>query len=96
MLNFYRFGNLKIFEMTLSKLKMTLPKYLLADNSDFPDDIYILHTEYPRFVLNLKNDHMEWFDDLEGDESELANEIAALIDEASTFYDREMAQYTKD
>jgi hypothetical protein len=82
--------------MTLPKLKMTLPKYLLADNSDFPDDIYILHTEYPRFVLNLRNDQMEWFDDLEGDESELANEIAALIDEASTFYDREMARYTEN
>jgi hypothetical protein len=74
---------------------MTLPKYLLADNSDFPDDIYILHTEYPRFVLNLRNDEMEWFDDLQGDEAELANEIAALIDEASTFYDREMARYSK-
>lgn len=81
--------------MTYPKLKMTLPKYLLADNSDFPDDIYILHTEYPRFVLNLRNDQMEWFDDLEGEESELANEIAALIDEASTFYDREMARYTE-
>ena len=81
--------------MTFPKLKMDLPKYLLADNSDFPDDIYILHTEYPRFVLNLRNDQMEWFDDLEGEESELANEIAALIDEASTFYDREMARYTE-
>ncbi len=81
--------------MTYPKLKMTLPKYLLADNSDFPEDIFILHTEYPRFVINLRNDEMEWFDDLEGDEAELANEIAALIDEASTFYDRETARYSE-
>lgn len=76
-------------------LKMKLPKYLLADNSEYPDDIFILHTEYPRFVINLRNDEMEFFDDLEGDESELANEIAALIEEASAFYDREMEHYVE-
>ena len=39
---------------------MDLPKFLLADNSNFPEDIFILHTEFPRFLINLKNDEIEW------------------------------------
>jgi len=35
---------------------MELPKFVLADNSDFPDDIFIIHLEYPRFLINLKDD----------------------------------------
>ena len=35
---------------------MELPKFLLADNTDYPTAIFIVHTEFPRFVLNL-----EWF-----------------------------------
>ncbi len=73
---------------------MNLPKFLLGDNTDHPDDIYVVHTEYPQFIINLVNDDIEWFDDIQGDEAELANEVAKLIDEASTFYDREMERYT--
>ena len=40
---------------------MTLPKFLLADNSKFPEDIFVLHTEFPRFLINLKDDEVEWF-----------------------------------
>ena len=29
---------------------MKLPKFLLADNSDFPEDLFVVHTEYPRSV----------------------------------------------
>ncbi len=72
---------------------MTLPKFLMGDNTDCPDDIFVIHTDYPRFIINLVNDEVEWFDDLEGEETELANEVADLIEQAGTFYDREMERY---
>jgi len=72
---------------------MNLPKFLMGDNTDFPDDIFIIHTEYPQFVINLVDDEIEWLDDIQGDEVELANEVAELIELASVFYDREMERY---
>ncbi|AUC14703.1 hypothetical protein BTO06_05900 [Tenacibaculum sp. SZ-18] len=70
---------------------MNLPKFLLADNSNHPEDIFVLHTEYPRFLINLKDDSVEWFEDLEGEnEQELANELESLIEQAGKFYDLEM------
>lgn len=75
---------------------MTVPKFLLGDNTDHPEDIFIVHTEYPQFIINLLNDDIEWFDELRGDESEIAVEIAALIEEASIFYDREMERYSEE
>jgi hypothetical protein len=70
---------------------MTLPKFLLADNSNFPEDIFVLHTEYPRFLINLKDDEVEWFEDLTGEnEEDIATELADLMDKAGTFYDQEM------
>ena len=71
-----------------------LPKFLMADNTDQPDAIYIIHTEYPRFVLNLENDEVEWFDALENDdEADLESEMAALIGQAEEFYQREVDRY---
>lgn len=74
---------------------MTLPKFLLGDNTDHPEDIFIVHTEFPQFIINLVNDEIEWMDDLQGDEEELAIEIAELVEEASLFYDREMERYVE-
>ena len=55
---------------------MTLPKFLLADNSSFPEDIFVLHTEFPRFLINLKDDEIEWFEDLTGEtEEDIATEL---------------------
>ena len=73
---------------------MNLPKFLLADNSNFPEDIFVLHTDFPRFLINLKDDSIIWFDDLIGtDENEMANELATLMDAAGEFYDEEMKQF---
>lgn len=73
---------------------MDLPKFLLADNSNFPDDIFVLHTEFPRFLINLKDDEIEWFEDLTGEnEEDIATELADLMDKAGVFYDEEMKQY---
>ena len=75
---------------------MTAPKFLIGDNTDHPDDIFIIHTEFPRFIINLVDDDIEWYDELRGDESEIAIEIATLIEEASIFYDREMERYAEE
>ena len=73
---------------------MQLPKFLLGDNTDFPDDIFIIHTDYPQFIINLVDDEIEWLEDVTGEnEDELTNEINDLIEQASSFYDREMERY---
>lgn len=73
---------------------MELPKFLLADNSSHPDDIFVLHTEFPRFLINLKDDSVEWFEDLTGErEDDIATELADLMDKAGAFYDSEMKQF---
>ena len=70
---------------------MELPKFLLADNSNHPEDIFVLHTEFPRFLINLKDDEIEWFEDLTGEnEEDTATELADLMDKAGQFYDAEM------
>ena len=73
---------------------MDLPKFLLADNSNFPEDIFVLHTEFPRFLINLKDDEIEWFEDLSGErEDDIAGEVSNLIEEASKFYDEQIERY---
>ena len=73
---------------------MDLPKFILGDNTDFPDSIFIIHTDYPRFILNLENDSIKWFENFtELDEEELLTQTKDLIDEASEFYDREVSRY---
>ena len=77
---------------------MELPKFLIADNSATPDKIFILHTEYPRFLLDIETDEVEWFEDLSEEEEgeEFDTEVANLIEQALDFYDGEMAQYDEE
>ena len=73
---------------------MDLPKFLLGDNTDHPESIFIVHTEYPRFIINLENDEVEWFEDFsKEDEKELEDEAETLIQMATDFYDREVSRY---
>jgi len=73
---------------------MTLPKFLLGDNTDFQNAIFIVHTEYPRFIINLENDEVEWLEEFaREDEADLATETEQLIEEAVAFYDREVSRY---
>ena len=70
---------------------MNLPKFLLADNSNFPEDIFVLHTDFPRFLINLKDDEIEWLEDLSGEsEEDIAEEVSDLIEATSKFYDEQM------
>ena len=73
---------------------MTLPKFLLGDNTDHPEAIFIIHTEYPRFIINLENDEVEWLEEFSReDESDLSEEAEQLIESAVAFYDREVSRY---
>lgn len=76
---------------------MELPKFLLGDNTDHQKDIFVIHTEYPRFIINLVNDEIEWLEVFkEADEEILSGEVARLIEDASLFYDREMKRYNEE
>ncbi|WP_299100982.1 hypothetical protein [uncultured Winogradskyella sp.] len=73
---------------------MELPKFILGDNTDHPNAIYIIHTEFPRFIINLENDEVEWFEEFDQhDEKELETETENYIQQATDFYDREVARY---
>jgi len=73
---------------------MEFPKFLLGDNTDYPSAIFIVHTEYPRFIINLENDDVEWLEDFtKEDEKELESEAENLIEQATAFYDREVSRY---
>jgi len=73
---------------------MIRPKFILGDNTDFPDDIFIVHLDYPRFLINLKDDEVEFLEEIDDeDERELESEMEHLITLAGEFYDREMEKY---
>ena len=73
---------------------MELPKFLLGDNTDYPEGIFIIHTEYPRFIINLEDDAVTWLEEFsKEDEEDLAAEAENLIEAATAFYDREVARY---
>lgn len=73
---------------------MELPKFILGDNTDLPSAIFVIHTEYPRFIINLEDDEVEWFEDFtKEDEKDLESEAQSLIEKATVFYDREVARY---
>jgi hypothetical protein len=73
---------------------MNLPKFLLADNSEFPDDIFVIHLDFPRFVINLADDEVELLEDIDSsEEEEIGEELEKLIVEAVAFYDKEMEGY---
>lgn len=76
---------------------MELPKFILGDNTDYPEAIFVIHTEFPRFIINLENDEVEWLEDFDKeDEKELSSETENLIIQATEFYDREVARYEED
>ena len=73
---------------------MELPKFILGDNTDLPSAIFVIHTEYPRFIINLEDDEVEWLEDFtKEDEKDLESETQSLIVQATAFYDREVSRY---
>ena len=76
---------------------MQLPKFLLGDHADYGDEIFIIHTEFPRFILNLVNDEVMWMEDIaDEDEEALSEEMANLIGQAEKFYDEQIEKYGEE
>tara|TARA_B110000003_G_C16593222_1_gene512651 strand:+ start:1158 stop:1382 length:225 start_codon:yes stop_codon:yes gene_type:complete len=70
---------------------MNVPKFLLSSNSDLPEKLFIVHTEFPRFILNIINDEIFWLEEFdENDIKEVKNQTQNLINEALDFYDNEI------
>jgi hypothetical protein len=73
---------------------MKLPEYLIADNSQLQDDIFVLHTVYPRFIINITTDEIEWFDEFTQQEAkENADIIENVIAGAYDFFEAEIKNY---
>ena len=84
-----------MINFSTSKTKqMTLPKFILGDNTEYPNAIFVIHTEFPRFIINLEDDEVEWFEDFDAeDQKELKSETKNAIKLATEFYDAEVAKY---
>lgn len=73
---------------------MEFPKFLLGDNTDYPDAIFVIHTEFPRCIINLVDDEVEWLEEFDkNEEEELLEELQIIVEAASSFYDREIERY---
>ena len=73
---------------------MDFPKFLVADNTDLQDAVFIVHTDFPAFILNLENDEVKWLDDITDEsEGDLTKTLEGLIAEAEDFYTREVERY---
>ena len=70
---------------------MEIPKFLLADNSKFDEEIFVLHTDYPKFLINIVDDSIYWFEEFNKEEKKELDLITPkLIQEAFDFYDNEI------
>ncbi|MDG1684910.1 MAG: hypothetical protein P8H63_02630 [Flavobacteriaceae bacterium] len=71
-----------------------LPEFLLADSSEHPEAIFVIHTTFPRFVINLQNDEIEWWESFTAEDKEIATgEVAHWIEQATQFYDQQISSY---
>tara|TARA_Y200000002_G_C22312997_1_gene509304 strand:- start:173 stop:397 length:225 start_codon:yes stop_codon:yes gene_type:complete len=70
---------------------MEIPKFLLADNSKFGEAIFVLHTDYPKFLINIVDDSIYWFEEFNKEEKKELDLITPkLIQDAFDFYDNEI------
>ena len=73
---------------------MDLPKFLIADSSELKDTLFVIHTSYPRFFLNVINDEIHWMEEFDTeDKLELEFQTARLVEEALSFYDQEIENF---
>lgn len=68
---------------------MKLPKFLIADNEDFPENTYVVHTEKPSFILDVDTEEYKILDGSNADDKALD----ALLEQAFVFYENELDRY---
>jgi len=72
---------------------MNVPEFLLSSNSDLPEELFVVHSEFPRCILNIINDQIFWLEEFdENDIKEIKNQIQILIDQGLDFYDKEITK----
>jgi hypothetical protein len=74
-----------------------LPSFLLADSLEFPDSIFVIHTEFPRFIIDLSTDELTWWERFaSNDKEEATSEIALWIEKATAFYDAQIKEFENE
>lgn len=71
---------------------MFLPKFLIADNSEYPENTYVVHTEKPRFAYDVDSQEVKWL----GPEPEADDIVDDLISQAAAFYESELDTYEEE
>lgn len=75
---------------------MELPKFVVADNTDHPEDVFVIHLEFPRFIINLENDEIQFLEELDEEDTEDIEAVMEdLLVQAGEFYDRESLRYAE-
>ncbi|MCT4664047.1 MAG: hypothetical protein N4A45_02290 [Flavobacteriales bacterium] len=75
---------------------MTTPRFLMADNSQDPERIYVVHTQDPHFVYDIMAEDFVWIENNlsevigSEDESEITTALTQLIEDALAFCRDEM------
>ena len=72
--------------------KVKFPKFLLADNYENSKFLYIIHTEYPTFILNNETKEIKFFHYISDDEKN-SMETKKLIDNALAWIEFELEKY---
>lgn len=71
---------------------MDLPRFLIADNTEYPENVYVVHTEFPRFILDVDSQEVQMFD---GSDTE-DEAIQDLVEQALGFYESELDTYEEE
>ena len=71
---------------------MELPKFLVADNSAYPEVTFVIHTEKPRFIFDVDTQEYALLDNSYPSE----DIIADLLEEAQDFFESELDQYEEE
>lgn len=71
---------------------MELPRFLIADNSEYPENVYVVHTESPRFIVDIDSEDVEILDGSDIDDEVLQD----LVEQAFGFYESELDSYEEE
>lgn len=71
---------------------MELPRFLIADNTEYPENVYVVHTQTPKFILDVDSEEVEILDGSKIEEEGLQD----LIEQALGFYESELDNYEEE
>lgn len=71
---------------------MELPRFLIADNTEYPENVYVVHTQAPKFILDVDSEEYEILDESTTDEDTLQD----LLEQALGFYESELDSYDEE